>query len=1229
MPDSQNATPEQQRKRLTEQQQQALATDKNISVTAGAGSGKTTILVERYLKIILEEKVDVRKVLAITFTEKAAAEMTERVARMIRERLATTGDDRERERLLELRERLNSAQISTIHAFCSKILREFAVASGIDPDFNVLNEFQHDLLLNESVDEVLTRLDLRDLESEFSFEDWKELLRQVPPNTLRQILFTGLQHSYEISQLRENYQKYDNNHLLEDLQTLFFTRLENDVNTAAIARAILPEMQTVMDASVERSALKTNGHEAFSLIEQLLAIAWTDAETPRYWQLLMDLSQKLVTTKGEPFNQRIGFAAKKVLGDAFAPIKQLSEILHPLYLFTKNYSSAVPGDNDLLCFQAVRKILFLLEAVENIYREKKEERGLLDFDDLQLLALEMLRDHAPVRNELRNRYRYIMVDEFQDTNHLQWALISLLGVYDGKLQPDKFFVVGDPKQSIYGFRNADVRVFQEVKESFARQASTDASKSDSYDGNIVLQESFRFLPDVNRFVNFLFAQILGSDDQNAFDVPYDHLMTRREVTARSYIEVTLLDNETQKVSGLTQEDYVAQTIRALLNGTARPGQMEVLQRQGDGEVPRKVQPGDIAILIPRRTHLLTLESRLRQYGIPFKTIGGVGFYRRQEIYDVYHLLRLLDNPSDDIALVGILRSPLAGVSDAALFHLAQAPVFKDLSYRERLQKLHESGDYSMFPPADSDQLKRFVEQLIRWELRRDRLSLSRLLSEIFEESFYRATIAAEWNGEQLLANLDKIIEMARDYEQGGFMALSDFIEMLHRTIQLDPREGEAQTALEDEGTVKIMTIHQAKGLEFPIVFCPYLQQAPRIDTRKIRFDVDLGLAMKIRSPQEGYREVKPFLYELINFRQKQREIAELKRLFYVAATRSRDHLYLIGSYRSHELKGENCLGWTVRALGIDAEDLSSETMTVDGDLQVHICRTADTENIPQVAELEIAPELKELKDAIDTSDATSSDFNEIDGQYAYLRPATDAPKGVTFSATQLLTFKADPHAYFQRYHLGFFESDYEFLKQAMDSDTLSLLKGKIVHQILEDGVPEDDAEMAEQLALAYFQYEVFDREEQEKLNAEIPELLFPFAQSEFARKIFSPAEWKIEISLTMRLGEDYFTGTLDRIFCNPDGTWEVADYKTNNVRAGEVETAGEKYLMQMQSYAMLMAELFPEQENFPVTLYFLKPQKEFTRVYSQDDVRETREDFLALIRQIKEYYPFSDRLDMK
>ena len=1214
------------RQHLTAQQQLALRTDRNISVTAGAGSGKTTILVERYLKLILEEQVDVRHVLAITFTEKAAAEMTERVARMIRRRLETVDDPKARARLLNLRERLNAAQISTIHAFCARILREFAVASGIDPDFSVLNEYQQDLLLNESIDQLLERLDTRALESPYRFEEWQELLRQVPPYTLRQIFHTALQHAYEMQQLQARYEQFSDEQLLDDLQTIFFTRLEQDLDSEALLAAVVPLIGELNASDANRPGLKPNGRQAFELMEQLAQIADPDAQREIFWQALIDLSQLLTTGKGEPFKSPTSIGLKAELRGAYELIKELSEAIHPLYRFAREYSATVPGRADLLCCQAIRKILFLYEQVATYYREQKEERGLLDFDDLQLIALEMLRNRPEVRNTLRNRYRHVMVDEFQDTNQMQWELIALLGQYEEDLQQDKFFVVGDPKQSIYGFRNADVRVFQDVKALFAAGSPS----TDSYEGNILLTDSFRFLPAVNKFVNFLFRQILGSDPANPFDVPYDELETRREVSGAGYIEVAFLGGE-KTAADRSQEAYIARTIRSLLDGQAGERQCRVYERSGDGESPRPLRPGDIAILIPRRTHLLALESKLRQYGIPFKTIGGVGFYRRQEIFDVYHLLRYLDNPGDDIALVGLLRSPLAGISDAGLFFLS---LEEGSNYRERLANTQDK-DLKSYPEADRGQIHQFRRQLTRWEQRRDRLSLSALLNEIFEESFYRATVAAEWNGEQLLANLDKIVEMARDYEQGGFMALADFIEMLHRTINLDPREGEAQIALEDEGTVKIMTIHQAKGLEFPVVFCPYLQQTPRHDLRKLRFDPDLGLSLKIRDPQNGYRESQPFLYELINFRRKQKDIAELKRLFYVAVTRARDQVYLVGSHGNNELARENCLAWTAAALEIDPEAPAAGEITPEGDLVIEVVLEGPALPAPDVTPQDVQAGLTRLEATVAEAEAAPAKQEEAHNRYRYLRPVQDSPRGVTFSATQLLTIHADENQYLQRYHLGFFENDYEFLKQGKDepaakndAENLSLLKGKIVHKILEEGLPVNQEEIAEKLEKAFFYYEVFDPREQGILKEDIPALIGNFAQTEFAKTIFGAAEWKVEISLTMRLGGDYLTGTLDRIYRTAEGHWEVADYKTNNIRAAQVAEAGEKYMMQMKSYAMLMAQLFPGQGSYPVSLYFMKPQQEYRQLFTPAHVQDIQEEFLGLIKRIKQNFPYLERLDV-
>jgi ATP-dependent helicase/nuclease subunit A len=1207
-------SPERVRK-LTPQQSAALAIDKNISVTAGAGSGKTTILVERYLKIILDELVNVRDVLAITFTEKAAAEMTERVSRMLRERLLQEDNPRQRARLLELRERLNSAQISTIHAFCARILREFAVASGVDPDFSVLGEFQLELLINATVEEVFDQLDNRKLESAYSDEDWKELLRQIPVNFLKEIFSVTLAHRYEMNRFRQRLEAATDEQLLAEAQQIFFEKLEANVDTAQLLRDALPLLKQIDAEVVPLANLKPKGQQAFELIDKFLAIREPESEKIEFWQLLIDLSLLMATSEGQPFKIPSALGKKDDLKDTYELFKELSARIHLLYRFTQSYFSTVPGRLDLLCIRALRKIMALHQIIEKRYEEKKEERGMLDFDDLQLLALEMLQNHEHVRNTLRNRYHYVMVDEFQDTNDLQWEIISLLGTIDGELQEDKFFVVGDPKQSIYGFRNADVRVFRQVKDTFAKPHRDNGE----YPGNIVLQESFRFQTNINRFVNYLFERILGVDRENEFDVAYEALDTRREVAETSHIEIAFLSKEDSKAHKMiSQGDYIARAIRKLLGISEGVESVSVYQRSGAGEVLRSICPGDIAILIPRRTHLLELESKLRRYGIPFKTIGGVGFYRRQEIFDVYHLLRYLDNPSDELAFLGVLRSPFAGISDAGLFCLS----LEKRPYETYRQALARITDFSQFPEADRRQLPVFTRQLARWERRRDRLSLSRLLTEIFDESFYRVTVAVEWNGEQLLANIDKIVEMAREYEQGGFMSLADFIDSLHQTIHQDPREGEAQIAMEDEGTVKIMTVHQAKGLEFPVVFYPDLQQTIRNDPGKVRLDSDTGLGVKIRDPQNGYREMTPFLFQWIDYRQKQKQLAELKRLFYVAVTRARDRVYLVSAYQNSDLQKDNCLGWTARALDFDPLTFTEESLTIDGNLTVHMTLKIDPEELKTALYQDVEPGIKQVEETLREPQERSAEANlPID-----LLPVSDHPKGVVFSATQLLTFRNDPENYFRRYHLGFFESDYEFLKQVSDPDTMSLVKGKIVHKILEDGIPASGANLQNRLEQCFFFYEIFDEEQQKELCEEIPRLLNPFVRSEFAKKIFSADEWKTEISLTMRLGSDYLTGTLDRLFRNTAGEWEVADYKTNKITASEVKKIGRKYEMQMQTYALLTAQLFPGQSAYPVSLYFLLPEQEYRIVYTPEDVKNIYIEFTEIIEQIKQYYPFGERL---
>ncbi|RMF61896.1 MAG: PD-(D/E)XK nuclease family protein, partial [Calditrichaeota bacterium] len=245
---------------------------------------------------------------------------------------------------------------------------------------------------------------------------------------------------------------------------------------------------------------------------------------------------------------------------------------------------------------------------------------------------------------------------------------------------------------------------------------------------------------------------------------------------------------------------------------------------------------------------------------------------------------------------------------------------------------------------------------------------------------------------------------------------------------------------------------------------------------------------------------------------------------------------------------------------------------------------------------------------------------------AHLQPVQSIPEGIVFSATQLAVFHEDPRKYFQRYHLGFFESDYEFIHPIGEADQLHLLKGKLVHAVLENGLPQSVADIAFRLDHAFHRYEVFDPKMKSDLEEEITGMLATFIKSEAAREIFENPLAKTEIPITMRLGKDYFTGTLDRVFKNSEGLWEVVDYKTNKVSASQVENEGKKYTLQLEGYGLLLANLFPEQSEYPVTLYFLHPGAHYRRVFQPADIEAIREKFLSLIREIRTLYPLGDKI---
>lgn len=1170
---------------LTKAQQNALELDKHISVTAGAGSGKTRILVERFLKIVLLDPRRVHRILAITFTNKAAAEMRERLSEKINSLLKNDPLPPEKQKLLYIRDHLKSAAVSTIHGFCARTLREFPLESGLSPDVSELDDFQSLLLKQKALEEAMDRLNA--LPADEIRERWLPLLQALGRFGLNEMLEQALSSPYTMRLIEALFQNTGPQEYLRFLNNQWLALLQDalsGVNFSAFLRKVLFILQNdeVADKN-EKGRLLKNILEDFKRIHSKDAAA----ETERYYSFTQLVA--MLTNKQGAAYKNLGKIGSNAGWSAACKeeLLELSRMCEPFAARLKELSLGPPADeNDRLWYELFIRFLELYRIAQEIYTSLKSEAAGLDFEDLQLQTLKLLEENESVRAELLARFDYIMVDEFQDTNELQWQIIRRLAPDTEEPQEKNVFVVGDPKQSIYGFRDADIRVFKAVRRLFARAAG--AGDENDYEGNVVFKNSFRFLPRLNAFINFLFSGILQERGQNPFEVDYQPLQAGREVENAGWASLAVLEQ--------SEEEYIAETISSLLRGRKTC----FVNEQGT-ELERPLQYGDIAILLRSRHRLLDVESALRRLDIPFITAKGVGFWQKQEIYDFYHLLRFLNNPDDDFALVGVLRSRLFMLSDGLLYFLAQE---EPPHYIGKIRKGLENGRFSA---ADKETLSYINSLLQKWISCRERMGLDDLLNIIMDDLRLRTQLTAQLNGEQLLANVEKLIELARFFDEGPG-SLNEFIAHLDDLIEREMREGEAQINLEDSGTVKIMTIHAAKGLQFPVVFVPFLNSKSK-KGHSVYSDASLGMAVKLNREEH-------LLYRLLRYINRQKEIAEARRVFYVAATRASNYLFLSAKTEQQEIKADTALQWIAESFGAKNIDLLNSGETIEEqDFSLQIVRSFERSAAVDDDLLLLQEGLQKLK-AVSEKQAEAA--RELP---AYLQAISAEPGAMVFSATRLMTYLNDPQAYYQRYHLGFFENDYESFASEIYQSDYGLLKGKLIHRFLE--LHREEADADELIDRLLFEYDIFDLELQAQFRRELKSARQKISNSQCGQKIISATEARNEVSLTMRLAGDYFTGTLDRLYRNSEGLWEVADYKTNNIRAGQVQEAGAKYDWQIKAYALLLSRLYPQQQVFPVTLYFLKPDSEYRKIFDLPQIEEIEAFLIETIAEIKQRFKVS------
>lgn len=855
---------------FTKQQKAALQHRGNVAISAGAGSGKTRVLVEKYFNLLVDEHPEwpIESVVAITFTVKAASELRARILKRTLQELTAAKDEQRRTRLLELRQQISAAPIGTIHNFCSRVLREFAVEAGLDPDFSILETINEAALKTEAVEATLTEFSAK--RGTTQYDALLLLSALYSRGALSRLLGQMLQRRAELLPVAERYVQEESDGVLAEIRSLH-------------SSIVAERRQEVIEGYAASIALleKCIGPKGCGDVSQAI-VTWNSlVEQKAPWSTLCDeigRAKKALFTQKDELRVAIG---KSLCGNFEEVTARLLTVMNTAC----SGSLAELGDADRENAEILVLVSGLFLRAERHYRRLRSASSSaagtdqLDFSDLELHTARLLNESVSARQRLRQRVRYMIIDEFQDTSDLQWNLLSRVVMTDsGELLPHRFFMVGDAKQSIYGFRFAGSRIFERVSE-LVKKSNAEVQS----DGLFSMTTNFRTLCSPLASINALFDQLIGASD-SAHQVKFEPLQAHRKGD-EGCMEVLIVKGDDQTEAGESADDGDAATIAWPTAGKqARMIAQVIEETVAEG----RYGYGDIAILFRKRKHFTEYEDVFRSVGIPFNTYRGKGLYEQPEVEDITAFLRFIADPADDRVLAQILRGALLNFPDELLLKIS---LFNGLMLWDKCREAFErraverNGVDIRLTPHEQARVGFAVDMIKRLESLSGFVPVAEVLQQVLRSTGAIAIFSASQRGMQAVANVLKFIDAARQLEQ---MDIEEFLEFTERQLADAHSEGEAVDEIGGAG-VRLLTVHAAKGLEFPIVFLPQLDEklTPRFSELVSDGQQWFGLS-KTRSVAKE----PVFLFSHLSEIESDKESAEERRVFYVAATRCQDRLYL-------------------------------------------------------------------------------------------------------------------------------------------------------------------------------------------------------------------------------------------------------------------------------------------------------------------------------------------------
>ena len=1234
----------------TKEQRQVIdSRNTNLLVSAAAGSGKTAVLIERIIELVLDEKnpIDINKLLVVTFTKLAASEMRERVSKAIEKKLEENPENEHLQKQLLL---LSGADITTIDSFCKDVLISYAHLVNLDSNIKVIDPSENEVLAKEVMEELFEELYENNDESFLRLVDW--YAKKNTDEGLLQLLLNVNNfvnsHPFPKIWLNEKAEFFNTSTKDDDFY------LENYI--LDIAKDVDMDLE-FFELSIKNNLKKIENYpelekyidiynillDALSVVKESLKNFLKD--NTKFDELKKSSYEFLNSNFGSfrisKCDEEVKEIYNKVKKELDNVKSEIAESLGALNLDLEN----IKKESDLI-YPYVRSISDVVIKFKEKFWERKQKFNYVDFADIEHLALEILVDIDEDGNikpsktalEYQEKYAEVFIDEYQDSNLVQEILLSAVAKENNR------FMVGDVKQSIYRFRQADPSIFMEKYENYNRIEDD----IDSFNKKIMLYANFRSRKEILEGTNLVFSKIMKKETGEldyTIDERLNPMASFKEIDENvgGAVEILLVDEKSDDededeiiLTDEYSEDFeemksfklecikIANTIYNMMNNKENP--FKVYDKNLDDY--RKVDYKDIVILMRSpSSNTKILEEVFLEYNIPIYAESTGGYFDTFEVDTIINLLKIIDNPMQDIPLISVMYSPIYNFTSTELSQIRL--VDRELKFYELLMKIMEDEDIEIRVNL-KEKIAKFISDLKLFIQKKSLVSADELIWFLYKYTGYYNYVGLLDMGEQRKTNLMLLFEKAKNYEKNSYKGLFNFVNYIQK-ISLKSDVSEAKLISEDANVVRIMSIHKSKGLEFPIVFLANTNKKFnfRADDNNLVLHQKLGFGAVVYD-MDKKTSFNSIMKKKIEKFKKNEQIAEEMRLLYVAMTRAKEKLIITGRVKDYEnlreeissgidergnisnykiLKINNYLDWILSSidnLTVYGKSLNclgrEENFLGNEDLKFQLNVNTKTEEfieyqrikeeiktneiISDEDDIEVKQEMRTVKQFLEDR------FNK---EYIY-KNVLNKPSSITVSEIKKMIQEEDEEKHQKYYKENFVLKTPSFIHQGEEKVGFnSAEKGTIFHlamQLLDFSKfdTEDVSKIREGVKLqinSFVEKNIMSLDEAETIKIN---WIVKFIQSDIFKEIYIAnkseklfKEKAIDYNIKLKnlfkdenIEEDekiMVVGIIDLFFENENGEIILLDYKTDYVTKENLEEVKSRYKVQLDLYKSAIEDI--------------------------------------------------------